>query len=307
MTGIAIGGDTGAATAAAQPTTGTTTTTQPPPVSVAATSSTGSGATTTTTGTSDWRATIEDAELRGLAEKKGWGSQADALRSYSELERAFSAKQTTTSAPATPQDYKFDTPDKLPDGLAYDSQFENAFRTWAHKAGISQDAAKVFQAEYLKYVTEAHSTSQAAQVAATTERVAKAAAELETLLGAKQGTPGFTRQMEMAKRAMRLADPKGDLGPALKEAGVIVTVGGQDMVANPAIFALLSKMGNGMYAEDALFGQPTGNTNPFDPKTEDMKQQGWLVRNDPEKAKMLIRAAGPEATKNFRHFLDKKK
>lgn len=83
-------------------------------------------------GTTPWFSTIEDTELRGFAELKKWGSPADAVKSYRELEKfqglppdrlakvpdkddadgwkAFNARFGWT-APADPKDYALPVPD----------------------------------------------------------------------------------------------------------------------------------------------------------------------------------------------------
>ncbi len=247
-----------------------------------------------------WYSKVTDPSLRTLAENKGWKTEADALKSYSELEKAFGQK-TAPRAPKDPTEYKFDAPSDLPKGMTYDNKFAEAFKAIAHKADLSPEAAKAIHDGYVEYAKGSFSAALSGSQASLTEKVNKAAEALETTFGAKAGTPAFNRQVELAKRSMRLLDPK--LGDALREAGIIVSVEGQDMVGNPTIFAALAKVGNAMFAEDSLHGAPAADTNPFDDKTENLQQQGWLVRNDPEKAKMLIRAAGKE--KMFAAFLSK--
>jgi hypothetical protein len=128
------------------------------------------------------------------------------------------------------------------------------------------------------------------------------AGELQAEWG-QQGTPGFNRNMEMARRAIRMADPK--LLDALKQTGAVVTVDGKDNVVNATLFKAFAKMGAGMYAEDSLFGSlGSDGKNPFDDKTTDLAMQGRFMREEPEKAISMIRAAGKE--KMFAQFIERK-
>jgi hypothetical protein len=244
--------------------------------------------------------------LRDLAGKKNWATPEDAVKSYSELEKAFSAKTTASTPPPTAADYKFDAPAGLPEGMAYNTEFANSYRGMAHKAGLSNEQATAMHGAYVEFAKQAHIQSQQAASAALTEKLGKAATTLEADWGAKTGTPAFTRQLEMAQRAIRMLDP--GMRDALKANGTIVaTADGKEMIGDSTMFRILSKVGAGMYAEDALYGRPVDSVNPFDAKTEDMNAQGWLIKNDPAKAEMLIRASGDRMSKMYSGFLERRK
>lgn len=313
MSGIALSGTpapTGQATPAptTQTTAPTTTapTTTPPPSTTPPAGSTGSPAPTTpptSEQTPPWYSTLQDAELKSLAEKKGWKTVEDGVKSYAELERAFSAKQAANAAPADPKAYTFDVPTDLPSGVSYNDQFAEAFRGMAHKAGLSTEQAKALHGAYVEFAKSSYADQSQQQTAQLTERITKAAVELEAALGAKPGTPAFNRSVELAKRAIRMTDP--GLMDTLKSVGAIVTVQGQDMVADAKLFSAFAKMGQSMYSEDTLYGEPAKDVNPFAAETENMAGQAHLIKNDPERAKLLIRAAGPKMTAMYKSFLER--
>lgn len=194
------------------------------------------------------------------------------------------------SAPATPDAYKIDAPADLPKGMTYDKDFATAFRSMAHKAGLTQEQAASLHSAYIDFAKQSFGTQSTAAQASTAERLTKAQGDLETAFKGKVGTPAFQRSLELAQRAIRMTDPQ--MMDALKEAGVVVTVDGKDMVANAKLFGVFAQLGQAMYAEDTLHGAPAENTNPFDAKTENREQQAWLIKNDPAKADMLLKASG---------------
>lgn len=311
MTGIALSGTPTAAPATGQPTTPPTTQTTPPPSTTPTTPpagtppvSTGSTDPAATGTTSPWYSTLQDATLKEFAEKKGWKDPEAQLKSHMELEKAFSTKQAATAPPADVSGYTFSQPKDLPDGVGYNAEFAGAFKSWALASKLSPEQAAGLHDAFVSHAKQTHTTSAEAQTKALGDRVTAAVGGLEAALTSKNGTPEFSRNIELAKRAIRMSDPK--MMDALKEAGVIVTVGGQDMVANATVFAAFAKMGAGMFAEDTLHGEPTSGANPFDAKTESLTQQGWLIKNDPEKAKLLIHAAGPKMIAMYADFLARK-
>lgn len=250
-----------------------------------------------------WYNSFSDQGLKQLAERKGWKGAEDALKSYKELETAFSQKADAPKAPAAPTDYKFTVPADLPQGTSYNEAMVDALKTVAHKAGVSQEAAAAIHDGIVAFAKQSYEQHQTAAQERLVTSIKSAVGELETSWKSQVGTPGFTRNVELAKRAIRMS---GDgMMDALKDAGAVQEVNGELMVTNAKLFAAFAKMGEGMYAEDTLFGDVGGDKNPFADGTEDMAMQGRLVQNDPDKAALLIRAAGKE--KMFAQFLERHK
>lgn len=105
-------------------------------------------------GTTPWFSTIEDADLRGFAELKKWGSPADAVKSYRELEKfqglppdrlakvpdkddaegwkAFNTRFGWV-APADAKDYALPVPD------GYKPEFANAMAGKFHELGVPKE------------------------------------------------------------------------------------------------------------------------------------------------------------------------
>jgi hypothetical protein len=65
-------------------------------------------------------------------------------------------------------------------------------------------------------------------------------------------------------------------------------------VTNAALALALAKAGEALYAEDTLAGSGPDGANPWATDQENLGHQGQILRQDPERARVLIRAAGLE-------------
>lgn len=270
----------------------------PPPATPPVNGAPPTGSETPPTGSDPWyKAHVKDADNLKTIETKKWDGIEAVVKSYRELETAFSSKSAPTSqAPADPKEYTFDVPTDMKD--AYNPEFADGFKKWAHKAGISKEAAKTLHDEFVNFAKTGLSAQSTTATEALSKAVTTTKAELEKAWG-QSITPAFAQNLEMAKRAATNLDP--NLMQELRDIGAIVKVGNEEMIAKPAIFKALAKAGGQLFAEDTLYGSASTNANPFDPKTLDMKMQGHLIQTDPAKAKLLIRAAKQEGI--FGHFL----
>jgi hypothetical protein len=249
----------------------------------------------------------------GYAQKKGWklDDPNTVVSSYRELERLNTTKLQEFNAPANPSDYKFKLPDGIPAEGFYDDKFAEKFKEWSHKGKLPVTMAQAVHDEFVKHSYSVITESQKAEEAALNGRIEKAHEDLTKAWGSQE-TPAFARNVEMSRRAMSNLDP--DLKQALKETGVIVDQKDKDgkvqeVVTNATILKALAKAGSALFAEDQTYGSRPQGENPFDPKVartpQAMTRQGELIRNDPELATTLIRAAGVE--KDWGHFLNKRK
>ena len=249
-------------------------------------------------------------ENREWFSKKGWKSLDDAFTSHRNADKLISSgkhKEGNTGSPevpAAPQLYEF----KLPDGFdaekaGYDKTFAEAFKSMAHKAKLTGAQAQALHDAYLEWYSGQFTEFQKQSGEQLRTAMASAHAELTKAWGDPE-TPGFKRNLELAKRTLRLADP--GLKDAFMQAGFIVKgPDGKETVTNAAVFKALAKLGAQVYAEDELFSEQAQAENPFDPKKPNLQRQGELIKSDPELAKTLIRAAGVEQW--FQHFLNSPK
>jgi hypothetical protein len=264
--------------------------------------------------------TALNEENRQYAEKKGWKDDPNALlKSYRDLESAYSKVKSgkpgdgqqvakVGDEPVVPQsanDYEFKLPEAFPQNGFYDKNFAETFKVWSHKAKLTTAQAQSLHDLYVSNAASLHQTTSEAQTKQFNEKVASAFGELTKEWGSPD-TPAFKRSLELGRRAMANLDPA--LKDALKAHGVIATDSkGQEVVVNAAIFKALAKAGGRLFAEDDLFGAPAQAENPFDPKKPNATKAGELLRKNPELARTLIQAAGPEALRDWGWWLNQKK
>jgi hypothetical protein len=226
------------------------------------------------------------AENLAVAKSKNWADLNAAVKSYADLEKAYGSK--SAAAPAAPAEiaaYSFGKPEDLPAGVNYDEGFAGKFKEWAFAHKVPVEQAKGIHDSFVKYAAD----TAVASNAKITERIASTKAELNKTWG-PDGTPQFNRQLELSVRA---ADKLGVMED-LKALGAVMDVGGKTVVANPNFAKMLAQVGQAMFAEDSIHGSAASSVNPFDPKSENQTLAGQIFKQDPQKAKALIYAAGQQ-------------
>lgn len=239
------------------------------------------GDVTGNTNAGDWTSGF-DTPLREMVTNKGWSGPSEALTSYAEMERELTTLKTPTNYAAT--DYKFTAPEN-PKEVGYSTELSTALAGWAAEAGMSPEAAAKIHDSFWAHTQNVNTQNANSQ----TEALNKTLGDTEAALTREWGTPEsatFQRNMLLAQRTAQQLGIEGDL----ISSGMLHQDADGVHVANAKVFSALAKVGNAMFAEDAVFGNPDTGTNPFDPKTANLKQQGELVKNDPAKALTLIDA-----------------
>ena len=254
-------------------------------------------------GNTDWTTGLDET-TRELVSKKGWKNPGDALKSYGELEKAYGAK-SATAAPADPKEYAFDVPKDVPQGMSYDSKTIDEFRTVAHKAGVSKEGAKALHDWFVGRSFESARSYATEQGSKLSQSVKDSEAAIRSAWGDDK-SPTYQRNMALATRAIRMLDP--DMGKTLHELGVFAKVDGKTTVTNSKMFMALAKIGQGMFSEDSLYGDPAPAVNPFDAKVEKenparaQQMVTQLVKQDPEKALQLLEASGRVKESHFAYL-----
>lgn len=256
-------------------------------------------------GGGNWTSTFSE-DNRGYIAKKGWQNADAVVQSYRELE---SRQSRDASYPNNPLDYKFTMPEGInPEGF-YDQKFADTFKEWSYQAKIGNDKAQSIHDSFVRHAQQVHAEQQQAANDTRDKMVSGAHDGLVEAWGNPE-TPQFQRNIEMSRRAIEQLDP--NLKQSLIDHGIIAKHTDDDgkthdVVMNAPIMKALAKVGNQMFAEDAVFGSKPQGENPFAPenarKPGAMARMGELVNNDLELAKTLIRAAGVE--KQWQHVLNK--
>ena len=238
---------------------------------------------------------------RQVAEAKGWADADKVVESYRNLEakigdslrppgddatpeewQAFYGK---LGRPETPSGYEFQMPHGLTEDFPYDAESAEHFAEWAHEAGLSPRQAQSLHDRFVQNLNGQFSARQTADA----DAVDTAHGALVEAWG-EPATERYRRNVELANRAMR--ELGGDnLAAAFKARGAITADGA---IADPAIAFMLQKAGERLYSEDQVFGAQGRASNPFSKPTENITEQGRLLRSDPELARTFIRAANRE-------------
>jgi hypothetical protein len=253
------------------------------------------------TGNDGWTGLLADEGNRKTVEAKGWATKGldDVVTSYRELESKLGKAIVPPGDDAKPEDlnafyaklgrpekaeaYEFKLPEGLPENFPYDGKAAEKYKVWAHDAGLPPKQAQALHDMYVK--------DTAAQLQAHQEAYAKSVEAAHNELVKEWGDPKsgtYERNQELANRAIRQLGGTELLGE-LKAVGAF---GPNGEVKSPKLAKALAKVGESLYAEDTMFGGPTAGANPFSSKTENLTLQGQIIRDDPDRAKVLIRQAG---------------
>lgn len=246
----------------------------------------------------NWVAGLQIEDNRTLVEAKQWKSPDDAIKSYRDLEAHASKALTVPGADATAEDWNAfygklgrpESPDKyelklnteaVPQDFPYDEKSAIEFRTWAHETGLTPQQA---QSLHDKFVGQ-----QANVFTSTLEQRAQAEGDAHRAITTQWGDPdteGYKHNLEYTSRAISQLGLKD----SLVKGGILSP---QGSVLDPKVAFALAKVGKEMYGEDSTATHASGAlNNPFSAENFNLTQQGTLVRDDPSKAKSLIRAAG---------------
>ena len=150
-----------------------------------------------------------------------------------------------TGRPDKADDYEFQRPDKLPDGMPYDEELEKEYRQWAHINGLSKKQANNFYDGFVKRQVERHSAYHTHQMQARS----KIESDMRREFGAQ-----YEGKVQQAKSALaKYADP--EYLKYLDETGL-----GND----PRTIRSWIKIGDEMGGSTKLKGTPAVETAPAD-------------------------------------------
>jgi hypothetical protein len=247
--------------------------------------------------TGDLAAVLTD-ENREIVKNKGWKDINAAILSYKELQSklgkaieapAPDADKATLDAfyakigrPETPEGYKLALPEGVPQDALYDAGFAAQFRAWAHEAGLTPKQASALHDKYV--------LSTMSEVTSVREKVNTNIKTAHNEIVKEWGdteSESYKRNVELARRTL----DQLDLKETYREAGFIDPITG--MITNAKVAKALARIGAKMYSEDTMFAGPGAHLdNPFSQKSFNMTKQAQLIKSDPHKATVLIRASG---------------
>jgi hypothetical protein len=180
---------------------------------------------------------------------------------------------------SSPDKLEFKLPEGLPEGLPYSDDLAVASKDWMTKAKLNPGQAQTMHDAFVGYMAD----QQKAALAGISESVENTHDALVKDWGAPE-SEGFKAEMAMADRAMKQLG----LVDAFKGKGILLEDGA---LTEPQIARAFAEIGKAMFKEDTIeTGGVRIGDNPF--KGDNITEQSLLVKNDPERAKRLIRDAG---------------
>ncbi len=246
-----------------------------------------------------WADGLQSEDNRAKANAKGWTSAEDVVQSYSHLESQLGRSIVPPSPgdppekwetfyraggrPDHPDGYEFKMPEELPSDFAYEDGLATQFRNWAHGSGLNPRQAQELHDRFVRYQADLYSDYRDSRE--------QAASDAHEQMVRRWGSPDgerFRRNIELANRAIR--NLGGDaLVHALKMGSLVNDDGA---IANDALAVALARAGEALFAEDTLTGSGNESANPWHEDNEHLGLQGQYLRQDPERARSMIRAAG---------------
>lgn len=246
-----------------------------------------------------WADGLQSEDNRVKANAKGWTSVEDVVQSYNHLESQLGRSVVPPAAddppekwetfyraggrPDHPDGYEFKMPAELPSDFAYEDDLAAQFRNWAHGTGLNPRQAQDLHDHFVRYQADLYSEYRNSR-----EQTASDAHEQLVRRWGAPTSERFKRNIELANRAIR--NLGGDaLVHALKMGSLVNDDGA---IANDALAVALARAGEALFAEDSLSGSGDEPANPWHEDSEHLGLQGRYLRQDPERARAMIRAAG---------------
>lgn len=245
-----------------------------------------------------------DTGTRDWAGKKGYKSMQDIASAALNAESLIGKSVQLPGADAKPEDwnkfygrigrpeksdgYEFKLPDGVPKEMPYDGEFASAFKPVAHQLGLTAKQAAGVHDFYVNAQGQAFGKSG--------EATAKALSDATTAMEARWGasdSEGFKTNVAGAARALKNLG----LEDSFNRAGLLVKIGDQTAIGDPALAFALAEIDAKLYREDGLEkgnGPGAGADNPFagGPDKGNATEQNKLWNSDPARAESLMRAAG---------------
>ncbi|WP_136661711.1 hypothetical protein [Nitratireductor sp. XY-223] len=201
----------------------------------------------------------------------------------------FYDRVTERLRPDDPSGYEYALPEGLPEDMPYDADFVDAWRDFSHEmklpAQVSAKAHDWFMQNAARAVEGRRQESQQFYE----ETLRSASKTLEENWG-RPGSDAFNANQEYFSKAVN-ALGGDDLMHELKESGVIDPF---DQITAPNLVIALSRVGRDFFTEDHMVTGQGGGKNPFADDSKNWGEQNAIIRDDPQRARNLIRAAGKD-------------
>jgi len=194
--------------------------------------------------------------------------------------------------PESSDKYELTVPENLPETVPYDEEMAKGFKDQAHELGLSQKQAASLHDWFAGQMTEQAAAMQDTMGTNLETDISKANEALEAVWGAKDGET-WKANLEMAARFFDAIDEKGNLTDVLSKRGLL---GPDREVLVPELATAFAKAGIALFTEGGTLngaGDSLTGVNPFAGEGN-LTAIMQLVKEQPDKAKQLARAAGAD-------------
>ncbi|MEX3008354.1 hypothetical protein [Hoeflea sp. TYP-13] len=203
--------------------------------------------------------------------------------------QSFYDKATERLLPKEANGYEYTVPENMPENVPYDSEFADAWREFSFESKLPPALSAKAHDWFVENAVKAQEANKAATDEAYEGIVLKASEAIKAEWGAPDSETHKTGMEHFHKAIQGLG---GDaLKAELQELGAIDE---HNQVVAPNIILALSKVGKQLFAEDSLITGEHADKNPFADDTKDWGKQNAIIRDDPNLAKQLIKAAGKD-------------
>lgn len=202
---------------------------------------------------------------------------------------SFYDRVTERLRPDDPSGYSYELPDGLPEDMPYDSDFVDAWRDFSHEmklpARISAKAHDWFMQNAASAIEGQRQHSQQVYE----DMLRSSSKTLEASWG-RVNSDTFNASQEYFHKAVNKLGGQ-DLMQELRTLGVVDEF---DQIAAPNVVIALSRIGRDMFSEDQLVTGHSAGRNPFADNSKNWGEQNAIIRDDPQLARNLIKAAGKD-------------
>ncbi|WP_419911921.1 hypothetical protein [Hoeflea sp.] len=201
----------------------------------------------------------------------------------------FYDRVTERLRPQDPSGYKYELPEGLPDDMAYDADFVDAWRDFSHEMKLPAQVSARAHDWFMQNAAKAFEDQRQQSQQLYEDSLRSASKTLEESWG-RPGSDTFNANQEYFQKAVNALLGE-DLMQELKESSVI---DGFDQIMAPNLVIALSKVGRDFFTEDHMVTGQGGGKNPFADDSKNWGEQNAIIRDDPQRARNLIKAAGKD-------------
>ena len=201
----------------------------------------------------------------------------------------FYDRVTERLRPQDPSGYEYELPEGLPEDIPYDADFVDAWRDFSHEMKLP---AQVSAKAHDWFMQNAAKAVEGQRQQAISDHQDQARATTQALVS-EWGNPNseeFKANQEYFHKAVNALGGE-ELMDELYSSGIIDN---HDQIMMPGVVLALAKAGRDLFSEDHMVTGQGGGKNPFAEDSKNWGEQNAIIRDDPQHARNLIRAAGKD-------------